>query len=281
MRILWADDQITAARSLSGVLPGMSHEIVYVEDGEKALEQLRQEAFDVVVLDLLMPPGEWGGLWFLEQLQKLNLRPPVLVVSGEGSQTETIRAIRLGARDYVIKDRVEFELAERLGQAVYDNAFALLKAGESYQVEFKSSARWDVKESRVNREMEAVILRTVAAFLNSESGGNLFIGVQDDGSVVGLSKDYQTLGQRPNRDGFENWFVGRIAAAFGSHIGRFLRISFPEIESRDVCHIAICPSPTPVYVDERGSDQMYIRVGNSTRLLSAREAVEYCRQRWL
>jgi CheY-like chemotaxis protein len=280
MHLLWADDQVSAARSLGAVLPSAKCDVVYVADGESALSRLRNEAFDAVILDLLMPPGEWGGLWLLEQLRNLDIRVPVVVVSGEGSQTETIRAMRLGARDYVMKDRVETELLDRIEAAVRNDALALMKGGESYTVEFKSTARWDVKESRPNSEMGAIIIRTIAGFLNSDTGGNLFIGVDDGGNAIGLDHDYKTLGKHQNRDGFENWIISQLSDAIGKHVGRLVRISFVDIGGKDVCHVLVQPSPTAVYICEKNVDQLYVRTGNSTRALSAREAVEYYKQRW-
>ena len=61
-----------------------------------------------------MPPGKWGGLWLLEEIKKFHYRVPVIVISGEGTQTETIKALRLGASDYVTKDKVEEELLDRI-----------------------------------------------------------------------------------------------------------------------------------------------------------------------
>src|ERR1019366_8408678 len=60
---------------------------------------------------------------------------------------------------------------------------ALIAGGESITVEFKSSARWDVKQNTQNKAMEQIIVKTVAAFLNAE-GGTLLIGVDDAGQVL-------------------------------------------------------------------------------------------------
>ena len=74
----------------------------------------------------------------------------------------------------------------------------LLAAGESQTVEFKSTARWNVHAGQADKKMEHVIVKTVCGFLNAE-GGTLLIGVDDDGAVVGLDADMQTLGSKGNR----------------------------------------------------------------------------------
>jgi Putative DNA-binding domain len=77
----------------------------------------------------------------------------------------------------------------------------LIAAGESINVEFKSSARWSSKGQVRDPKLEHVIVKTIAGFMNAE-GGTLLIGVDDKGQVVGLEADYQTLGKQ-NRDGYE------------------------------------------------------------------------------
>lgn len=48
----------------------------------------------------------------------------------------------------------------------------------------------------------------------------------------------------------------------------------------DLCRVAIQPSPRPVFIKEGQFEHMYIRTGNSTRLLTTREAIDYCKTRW-
>lgn len=113
-RILWADDQADVAKTLSSLLSPLKAKITIVTSGEDAINSLRQSNYDLLVLDLSMPPGKWGGIWALEELSKLSVKLPVLVLSGEGTQSETIKALRLGARDYVTKDTAHLELYNRV-----------------------------------------------------------------------------------------------------------------------------------------------------------------------
>ena len=77
---------------------------------------------------------------------------------------------------------------------------AMLAAGESDRVEFKETARWNVREEKKDARMEQVVAKTVAAFLNS-AGGTLVIGVDDAGTPIGLDRDYATL-RTPDADRF-------------------------------------------------------------------------------
>lgn len=156
---------------------------------------------------------------------------------------------------------------------------ALISQGESHQLEFKSTARWDLKEQKKNPTMESVILHTVTAFLNAE-GGTLLIGVADDGSILGLEPDYRTLGKKGNRDGFETFLTGLLLDAVGRDLAPAFRTTFHVVDDKEVCRLVVAPSPRAVFLKEGGGDAFWLRTGNSTRKLSIQQAVEYCRTRW-
>jgi|GEM_PF-171079 len=154
----------------------------------------------------------------------------------------------------------------------------LLVAGESAQVEFKSSARWDLRENKKNPAMEQVILKTVAAFLNSD-GGTLLLGVADDGIVLGLEHDFQTL-KKKNADGYELFLGDLLLTHYGKDLSRFLKFSFHEVDGKQVCRLAIEPAPRAAWVKEENEEHLYVRAGNATRRLSTKEAIEYCKTRF-
>ena len=157
---------------------------------------------------------------------------------------------------------------------------ALIAAGESAVLEFKSSARWDMKENRVNKMLQQVIVKTVAAFLNSENGGTLLIGVDDDGKITGLAHDYRTLGKKQNRDGYENWLTTLLLGEYGKDSAPLIKAIFHEVDGKDICRVIAKSSPRPIYVRDGADEHLYIRAGNSTRQLTTKEAVDYCKHRW-
>lgn len=53
-----------------------------------------------------------------------------------------------------------------------------------------------------------------------------------------------------------------------------------EPDGKDLCRGAIQPSPRPVFIKEGQFEHLYIRTGNSTRLLTTKEAIDYCKSRW-
>ena len=77
----------------------------------------------------------------------------------------------------------------------------IIKQGEGAHLEFKSTLRYDLKKKKINKLLEKVVLKSIAAFNNSD-GGLLLIGVDDAGKILGLKADYRTL-KKPDKDGFE------------------------------------------------------------------------------
>ena len=114
----------------------------------------------------------------------------------------------------------------------------LIAEGESDELEFKSTLRWDVKEGTVNKKLEDVIVKSVAAFANSQ-GGALLVGVADDGEVLGLEPDYHSLGGG-DRDKFELHVRNLLNQQFGTgFVTSRIAITFHEIGEKDVCQIEI------------------------------------------
>lgn len=156
---------------------------------------------------------------------------------------------------------------------------ALIAKGESNQLEFKSSARWDFKLTKQNKVMEDIVVKTIAAFLNTD-GGNLLIGVDDDRNVIGLDKDYKLFGKKDSRDAYENFLTTLLLNNLGKDTSALFSISIHQLDGKDVAKIAVKPSPKPAFVKDAVGEHFYIRAGNSTRLLSTREAIDYCKIRW-
>ncbi|RLK48079.1 helix-turn-helix domain-containing protein [Microbacterium telephonicum] len=150
---------------------------------------------------------------------------------------------------------------------------ALLAAGENDRVEFKETARWNVREQRKDGRMEQVVAKTVAAFLNSR-GGTLVIGADDAGTPLGLDRDFATL-RTPDADRFELWLRDMLATSLGKNAAALPRIRFAEIDGQTLCAVRCPRSPEPVFLGKGDSTDLWVRVGNSTRAFGVDEAVSY------
>jgi len=168
-------------------------------------------------------------------------------------------------------------LVSRLDRKLGMTVRLLIDVGESDVVEFKSSLRWDHRQKKCNKALEMVIVKTIAGFMNYD-GGDLLIGVADDGSIVGLRDDYATL-RKKDRDGFELLLMQLVKNALGGDICTLLHVVFQDIGGCDVCRVLIEPSERPVYVRHDGKALYFVRTGNSTHELDTKEALDHISHR--
>ena len=152
------------------------------------------------------------------------------------------------------------------------NPAKLTNQEESKTLEFKSSLRWDYYQNEANKDLEKVIAKTVAAFLNTE-GGYLLIGVKDDGTVLGLENDYNTL--RGGKDEFLQKVVQVVNNYLGENNHAFIESEFFEVDGKEVCWVKVDKSPRPVYLEDNQDNKFYVRTQNSSRELTGEEADRY------
>ncbi len=151
----------------------------------------------------------------------------------------------------------------------------LIGAGESYNLEFKTSFRWDVRQEKKNPAIEHASLKTISAFLNS-SGGHLLIGVEDDGRVEGVEID-----KFDNDDKFLLHFWNLVKSSMGQEVTPYIRTTLEKIDGGTVCHVKCTRSPAPVFLRQKGfGEEFYIRTGPSSASLEIREALKYISERF-
>jgi hypothetical protein len=151
--------------------------------------------------------------------------------------------------------------------------------GEGARLEFKSSIRWDHRTQAVNRELERVIAKTVAGFMNHD-GGTLVVGVTDEGSVVGVEPDIASLNRKPTQDGLALHITGILTKFLGAPTAAVVGMSFASIDDKTVAVLSADPASTPVFVDNDGSPEFFVRSGASTRQLNVKEATDYIADHW-
>jgi hypothetical protein len=149
----------------------------------------------------------------------------------------------------------------------------LIEKGENETLEFKASLRHDYRQIKTNKNLEEVILKSIAGFLNG-NGGILLIGVNDDGEILGITNDFWSLKEK-TKNGFEQRLMLIISNAFGRDICSKIHIAFHEIENKDICSLLIERSKRPVYIKENNQTIFFLRTGKVTNPLSTSETVEY------
>src|SRR3954463_3929981 len=174
-KVLIADDETSITAGLSAILADEGHSVEIANDGQKALERLREERFGVILADLKMP--KLDGLALLRELQSAHIPTECIIITGAGTVETAVDAMRQGAYDYIEKPLT----AEKLNRLK-----ALMpKAIDKYNVQQKNrelSSRLEglthygelTGQSDVMREVyqivEAVASSTASVLILGESG---------------------------------------------------------------------------------------------------------------
>ena len=154
----------------------------------------------------------------------------------------------------------------------------LARLPESMTLEFKSSMRYDAVTGGVNKVLEQVVVKSISGLMNAQ-GGVLLIGVADNGEIVGIENDLRMIPRRQDVDGYENHLTTLLAQSIGAAATANVLVKFEDADGKTVCRVSVRPGGSPVFTSQKGQpDAFYVRLGNSTRPLGAREAHEYISQ---
>lgn len=107
-KLLIIDDDSIVRQSVVAYLEDSGFEVVEADQGEQGLALFYQQAPDVVLTDLRMPTKD--GLQVLDEVHQSSADTPVIVMSGVGVIGDVVRALRLGASDFLIKPLVDMEV---------------------------------------------------------------------------------------------------------------------------------------------------------------------------
>ncbi len=115
-RVLVVDDEKDFLETLVNRLNKRNVDTVGVLSGEAAVEEMKKQIFDVVILDVKMPGG-MDGIETLREIKKIQPLAEVLLLTGHASVETSIEGMKLGAFDYLLKPVRLEDLLSKLGQA--------------------------------------------------------------------------------------------------------------------------------------------------------------------
>jgi DNA-binding NtrC family response regulator len=101
MRILITEDDRAIRRAIREILELEGHQVDEAADGQEALAKCEETAFDVLFCDIKMP--KMDGLELMQSLKALDHQPEIVVMSGHGNIEMAVKALRLGAYDFIEK----------------------------------------------------------------------------------------------------------------------------------------------------------------------------------
>jgi DNA-binding response OmpR family regulator len=111
-RILVVEDEAAIGRALVDDFRSQGYEVELVSDGALAYEKARTGAFDLVVLDVMLPGKD--GFDVCRDLRRAGLRTPILMLTAKTHEAEKVLGLELGADDYVTKPYSRRELQARV-----------------------------------------------------------------------------------------------------------------------------------------------------------------------
>ena len=112
MRVLVVEDDKKLARFLRKGLVEENFAVDLLHEGAEALERILIDAYDAIVLDIMLPGRD--GLSILREMRERHLNTPVLLLSARGNVNERVEGLNLGADDYLPKPFSITEVVARL-----------------------------------------------------------------------------------------------------------------------------------------------------------------------
>lgn len=112
MRLLLAEDEKSLSHALVTILEKSHYSVDAVYDGQEALEYLESEAYDGLILDIMMPKVD--GITVLKTIRKQSNKIPVLILSAKSEIEDKVDGLDAGANDYLAKPFDARELLARI-----------------------------------------------------------------------------------------------------------------------------------------------------------------------
>lgn len=116
MRMLLVEDTADLGAAIAGRLREQGHAVEWLTDGLLASERVREDAFDLIILDLMLP--SMGGSDVLKSLRCSRVRTPVLVITARAELGDKVDVLDCGADDYLVKPFDLRELEARMRAVV-------------------------------------------------------------------------------------------------------------------------------------------------------------------
>ena len=145
-RLLLIEDEPGLVLTLRDRLTREGYAVETSADGESGLERASREAFDLVLLDVMLP--RMNGFDVLRELRKRGTETPVIMVTAKGQVVDKVVGLKLGADDYVTKPFEMVELLARI-EAKLRRAPAVSHPSEGYQFD---DVRVDFRRAEVTKE---------------------------------------------------------------------------------------------------------------------------------
>lgn len=251
--------------------------------------------------------ARWGNLTLLHQVPNQQISNGDFDVKREHYRTSDLRITReLAALDDWDHEAVDMRqrwlaaIADQVWSPDFDAATLtvpgfpyrdptaeqhaleqLIAQGESQELEFKATGRWDERQGQGGPHIEHAVLKTIAGLANAV-GGTLLIGVDDEGRITGIEPDLQLFKtQHRTADRYELWLNSKVKQHLGMALATQIETHIIETDSGMVCRVDVPPASQPIFLVQNSKEEFYTRVNNATQRLEGSDLLAYREAHWL
>jgi len=180
-KILMADDDAMVRTTVSKILEMFGHQVITASDGGGVIEQV-DDSYDVIILDINMP--DLDGFETMDRLNELNCDIPVLFLTGAGSMDYAVKAINLGAYDFLTKPIEDLDIFNvKIRRAIEKRNYVLQER------RYKAALEDDIQLKAMQLEKQNKLLLTY-----SNSLENATVQLMSSLQNAMEEKDYYTAG---------------------------------------------------------------------------------------
>ena len=172
-KLLLIDDDTIVRESIAAYLDDSGFNVVEAQDGQEGYSLFKEENPDLIICDLRMP--KLDGLALLKKISQIQqeIPTPIIVISGAGSMSDVVEALRLGASDYLVKPIIDMKVLEYSIKKSLERT-ELLRQNKQYERELeevnqglKESLELLEQDQRAGRQLQLSMLPQEPLLLGS------------------------------------------------------------------------------------------------------------------
>lgn len=111
-KILLVEDEEDLQRAVEAILKFNKYNVVKANNGEEAIEKVKNDSFDIIVIDIMMPVMD--GISALKEIRNIGINTPVILLTAKTQVDEKVEGLDAGANDYLTKPFDKKELLARI-----------------------------------------------------------------------------------------------------------------------------------------------------------------------
>jgi len=175
---------------------------------------------------------------------------------------------------------VKQKILDRINKSNNDSDLIESDKNETKKYENKSSFLYCYRTQKQESYVIESSLKSIVAFLNTY-GGELFIGIKDDGTILGLENDFKLCGKGNDQDAFRLKMDSLITQQIGAgNLANYIDISFVKQDGKEIAKVTITKSESPVWLKNKGKEKFFVRRLGSTTEIKGQEMSQYISDHW-